>query len=84
MAKKIKFKIGVEVTEMSKALKKRKIEHVTILTHRYEKYIIVKNIYKDTVRKICGDRNILRIKSVRHYENICITHINNYYDGKSE
>lgn len=80
MAKKFKFKPGVNVIAMSEALKREKIEHVAVLVYPTGKYIVVKNIYKDIVHKVCGNDNILSVKNVRHYENICIDHIDDYYD----
>lgn len=81
MAKKITFKKGVNVSQMVGILRSEKIEHVRI-TYPNADYIVVKNCYKEAVRSKCGDNNVLRIKNVRHYEDICLNHIDGFYEPK--
>lgn len=81
MAKKITFKKEVDVSQIVDILRSEKIEHVRVKYPNVE-YIVVKNCYKDLVRTKCGDNNILRIKNVRHYEEVCLNHINDYFKPK--
>lgn len=87
MAKKITFKKEVDVSQMVDILRSEKIEHVRVTypedsRGRKHDYIVVKNCYKDLARAKCGDNNILRIKNARHYENICLNHIDDYFEPK--
>ena len=87
MAKKIIFKPWVNVSEMVNTLRTEKIEHVRVTYPENSRvgkrdYVVVKNCYKDLVRTKCGDQNILRIKNARHYENICLYHIDGFYEPK--
>jgi hypothetical protein len=88
MAKKITFKRSSDVPRMIGILRTGKIEHVRVQYPAHgdktppRDYIVVKNRYLDIVRTKCGDNNILRIKNARHYENICLNHIDGCYFPK--
>lgn len=88
MAKKFTFKKEVDVSRMVGILRTEKIEHVRVQYPAHgdnspaKDYIVVKNCYKDIVRAKCGDNNILRIKNAQHYENICLNHINGFFEPK--
>lgn len=88
MAKKINFKKAVEVSKMCEILKENNIEHVRVIypkkdeNHPGKDYIVVQNKLIDVVRAKCGDNNILHIKNVRHYEQICFNHAEHYFEPK--
>lgn len=80
MAKKIEL---LEISRAVGALKDFHIEHCAV---KYPKnqFIVIKNKNLDDVLTAieAAGLSVLRVKSMRHYENFCLNHFKGYYEPK--